>query len=93
MDSSESVDFCSVKTKIVSLIHEYLVMTQLFSVEKTKTALRKIKLKYPDRFDICLHNLINSKILAVRKVKFHLRKFIQELFHDMSAECLFIQNF
>ena len=83
---------CPVKNRIVSLVHEYIVMTQLFYVEKTKTSLITLKQNYPDMFDVCLHNFIYRQILGDYKVKFHLRKFIQGLFIEMPMDLLFCET-
>jgi len=78
-----------IKKQIVQLIQQYLIMKQLFSVESTQVSLVKLRLTRGDRFDMCLHSLISRRLLGVRKIKFHMRKFIQELFFDMSLEVFF----
>jgi len=81
-EKGDSID--EVKVQICQLIQKYLIMKQLFSVESTQISLIKLKLTRSDKFDVYLHALITKRLLSVRKIKFHMRKFIQELFYDMS---------
>ena len=88
-DRGDKEGGCSVDSAVVQLIQQYLIMKQLFSVESSQVSLVKLRMTRADRFDMCLHALISDRLLSVRKIKFHMRKFIQELFFDLSLDRLF----
>lgn len=92
VQETTKTDTDPIKIQIIELIDQYLIMTQLFNVEKTRSSLLKLKLAHMNKFDMCLHHLIVKQLLATRKVKFHFRKFIQELFFDMPLD-IFLDSF
>lgn len=78
----------TVQTQIIDLIHQFILMGTLHNLEKPRSNLIKLKVQQADKFCICLHSLVAEEILSSRKVKYHFRKFIQELFIDISLEAL-----
>ncbi len=80
------VTCCSELTDTIQaeIIGYIMQLTPLFNIEKTKLALSRLKQQHPQKFDACLHGLVTRNVLSTRKIKFHFRKLIQELFLDMT---------
>ena len=83
--SIDNDDRDEIKQEILSLINK---LTPVVNVEKIRSSLYKLKQQHPDKFDLHLHNLIAKKILSKHKIKFQFRKFIQELFFNLTTNNL-----
>lgn len=67
--------------EIIYLINQ---LTPMINMEKKLPYLSDLRRSSPMEFYMCLHCLINQKFLSCCKIKYSLRKFIQELFINMN---------
>jgi hypothetical protein len=66
------------------IIHLINQLTPMINIEKKLPHLSELRHSSPKEFDMCLHCLITQKFLSCCKIKYPLRKFIQELFTNMN---------
>jgi len=70
-----------IKSEILNAINK---LTPVVNLDSIRASLSELKKNHSEKFDLSLHNLIAKKVLSKQKYKFHFRKFIQELFYDLS---------
>jgi hypothetical protein len=72
--------------KILKEIIDQTNQISLVHLEQKHSALVKLKKLYSHKFDLKLHHYISNNSLSYLIYKFRIRKFVQELFEEMSCD-------
>ena len=70
-----------IKIEIINCVNQ---LTPMINLEKKLPKLNELKRCSQSDFDLCVHSLITQNFLSCCKIKFPLRKYIQELFINLN---------